>query len=322
VSAGQEREQETVKHISWVAAGGLAAWGAARLAGADRWRALEVPAVPLLSFTPQAAAAAMAGAVLMRRDRAAAVTALAGAALAGAVLPRAFGREQPPARGPVLGVLTANLLVGRAPAEAVVALVRSTGADVLFVQELTGDAAARLSCAGLSRLLPHQVTDARDSSLGSGIYARFALSCGLGLAPVATAQPTAQLELPSGQRVDLVCVHLSAPFPPSLRHRVVQWRDELALLPPPGDPPRVLAGDFNATADHAHFRRLLRLGHADAARETGNGLAPTWGPRGKRALLTLDHVLVDRRCAVLASSVHPLPGTDHRAVYARFQLPA
>ena len=94
------------------------------------------------------------------------------------------------------------------------------------------------------------------------------------------------------------------------------------MLPPPADPPRVLAGDFNATADHAQFRRLLRLGHVDAAGRAGNGLAPTWGPAGKLALLTLDHVLVDPRCAVLAASVHHLPGSDHRAVYTEIRLPA
>ena len=52
------------------------------------------------------------------------------------VRPRAARRPQPAAAGPVLRVLTVNLLCGRADAEAVVALVRRTGADVLFLQEL------------------------------------------------------------------------------------------------------------------------------------------------------------------------------------------
>ena len=41
----------------------------------------------------------------------------------------------------------------------------------------------------------------------------------------------------------------------------------------------ILAGDFNATADHAQFRQLLKLGYRDAATEAGRGLIPTWGPR-------------------------------------------
>ena len=53
----------------------------------------------------------------------------------------------------------------------------------------------------------------------------------------------------------------------------------------------------------------------------GRGLIPTWGPQGRPSLLTLDHVLVDPRCAVLAAAVCPLAGTDHRAVYTEFQLP-
>jgi endonuclease/exonuclease/phosphatase family metal-dependent hydrolase len=83
----------------------------------------------------------------------------------------------------------------------------------------------------------------------------------------------------------------------------------------------VVAGDFNATLDHAAFRDVLRLGYADAARQAGRALVPTWGLPGRAVLLALDHVLVDRGCAVLACSVHAIPGTDHRAVYASIQLP-
>ena len=106
-----------------------------------------------------------------------------------------------------------------------------------------------------------------------------------------------------------------------------EWRDELSALPAvagPGGLPVVFAGDFNSTVDHAAFRRLLRRGYADAASQAGTGLLPTWGPvpGGQRAVLTIDHILTDPRCAVLASSVHPLPGTDHRALFARIRLPA
>jgi endonuclease/exonuclease/phosphatase family metal-dependent hydrolase len=312
-----------MKLISWLAAGGVAGWGAARLAGADRIRHLEAPVAPVMSFTPHVTAAALLGSLLLRRKGAATTAGLAGAALAAVVLPRAIRRPQPHAGGPVLRVLTANLLVGRAAAEAVVGLVRDTGADVLFVQELTDSAVTRLKQAGLNDLLPHQMTEATSTGpRGSGIYARFPLTDGVRLAPIRSAQPTARLEMPSGHRVELVCVHSQAPKPPSSRPNIALWRESLSILPPPADPPRVLAGDFNATADHAHFRRLLRRGHVDAAGAMGNGLVPTWGPEGKPALLTIDHVLVDPRCAVLATSVHDVPGSDHRALYAEFRLPA
>jgi hypothetical protein len=56
----------------------------------------------------------------------------------------------------------------------------------------------------------------------------------------------------------------------------------------------------------------------------GNGLSFTWGPRpGRRlTLLAIDHILIDRRCAVLTTSTHWLNGSDHRALYAELRLPA
>jgi endonuclease/exonuclease/phosphatase (EEP) superfamily protein YafD len=309
--------------ISWAVAGGLAAWAAARVTEADRADGIDAPVTALLSFTPQAAAAAplaALGLAAARRRGPAVTAALAAAALLAVTAPRATRRRQPKANGPVLRVLTVNVLCGRADAEAVVALVRRTGADVLFLQELTGGAMTRLNRAGLDDLMPHRTTELRGSSLGSGIYSRFPLKEGRPLEPAHAAQPTAVLKLPGGEAVELGCVHPRAPLPPSPR-AVDRWRQELAVLPPPADLPRVMAGDFNATLDHAPFRRLLRLGYADAAREVGNALTPTWGRLGETAIITIDHVLVDRRCAVLASSVHAVPGTDHRAVYAEIRLP-
>jgi endonuclease/exonuclease/phosphatase family metal-dependent hydrolase len=220
----------------------------------------------------------------------------------------------------MLRVLTANLYFGRADAEVVVARVRQAAADVLFLQELTADAVTRLKQAGLDELMPHAQLELRGGSRGSGIYSRFPLREGPAVAPVHMAQPTALLELPSGDAVELVCVH---PVTPQLgRDGAARWREELAVLPPPGELPRVLAGDFNATLDHAVFRDVLRRGYADAAQQAGSALTPTWGPPGRgRPVLTLDHVLVDRGCAVLGYSVHALPGSDHRAVYAEIQLP-
>ena len=316
-----------MKRRSWLAAACLAGYGIVRLAGADRSRRIEAPAAPLLSFTPQVTAAALLGSLVLRPRGAAATAALTGTALAAVVLPRSIRRPQPLARGPVLRVATANLMHGRAAEEAIVSLVRRKGANVLFLQELTETAMSRLKQAGLTDLLPHEIIDVSgESARGCGIYARYPLSNGLSLTPISAAQPTARLELPDGQRADLVCVHPHPPKPPWSRPRVARWRKELTVLPPPAaspaDPPRVLAGDFNASVDHADFRGLLRLGHVDAASQMGKGLVPTWAPWGRSpGLLTIDHVLIDPRCAVLAASVHPLPGSDHQAVYAEFRLP-
>jgi endonuclease/exonuclease/phosphatase (EEP) superfamily protein YafD len=312
-----------MRRIAWLVAGAMAGLGAARLARVDRFRRVEAPVAPLLSFAPHAMAGGLLGYLLRRRQRAAAATAgLTGAALAAVVLPRAIRRPQPGAHGPVVRVITANLLRGRADEEALVRLVQSKGADVLFLQELTETAVVRLKQAGLADVLPHELIDVRgETSRGSGIYARFPLTEGAPVPSTFAAQPRARLELPGGETVTLASIHTHPPNPPTA-DRVARWREDLELLPQPADSPLVLAGDFNATLDHEHFRRVLRRGLADAAARLGRGLVPTWGPltRGP-GLLTIDHLLLDPRCAVLAAEVHPLPGSDHRAVYAEFRLP-
>jgi endonuclease/exonuclease/phosphatase family metal-dependent hydrolase len=311
-----------VTAVSWTVAGGLAAWAAARVTGADRVRRAETQAVLLLSFTPQVAAAApwaTLGLRLMGRRGPAAIAAIAAAALGAVVRPRQIPRYQPGASGPMLRVFTANMFFGRADAQMIVTRIRETGADVLFLQELTANAVSRLKQAGLEDLMPHRRLEIGGGPRGSGIYSRFPLSEGPAMAPTYMSQSTALLQLPSGQEVELICVHPSAPA--RRDGDASRWREELAVLPPPGQRPRFLAGDFNATLDHAAFRHVLGLGYADAALQTGNALTPTWGLPGKRAVLTLDHILVDRSCAVLDYAVHILPRSDHQLVYAEIQIP-
>lgn len=311
--------------LEWAVGGLLAAWAVARITAADRLEPVERAAVPLLSLTPHAAATAGLAALALRHRGPAVTAALAGAAMGAMVLPRTIPRRQPDPAGPVLRVMTVNLQYGRAAAPGLVDLAHRSGADVLFVQELGDSGATRLKAAGLGELLPSVMHDDRTFSYrGSAIYARYPLREGLAIRSSFASQPTARLELPGGQTAQLVCVHPHPPFPPWNRVSVPRWRGELATLPPPGDEPAIMAGDYNATHDHAAFRRLLRLGYLDAAGQVGNGLLPTWGPEpsGRPAVMTFDHVLVDPRCAVLRTSVHPMPGSDHRALFAELRLPA
>jgi len=320
-----DHESMPSRHLDWAVAGALTGFAAARLAGADRVRSAEAWTVPLLSFTPQAAAVAWASALLLRGKGPAAAAAVAGAALTAVVAPRAVPSRQPAAGGPLLRILTANLLAGRAAPAELVGLSARMNADVLLVQELTGDAENGLKRAGLGDLLPYRVMPLTQSGLaGTAIYSRYPLRDGPAAAAVSAARCSARLDLPSGQSVQVVCVHPKPPKPPWRPEATARWRSQLAGLPPPGDCPQILAGDFNATLDHAQFRRLLRLGYVDAASQAGHGLDLTWGPEPHRrpALLAIDHVLADRRCAILATSAHQVTGSDHWAFYAELRLPA
>ncbi|MEV4173053.1 endonuclease/exonuclease/phosphatase family protein [Nonomuraea sp. NPDC049709] len=280
--------------------------------------------VPMVSFTPYFALAALAGlgiAVAARSRAAIAVMVAVCACLAWLVMPRAVGGGEVPAGGRPLRVLTANLNGGRGDATVIVDLVRRLNVDVLSIQELTYSARDRLAAAGLEALLPYRIgrADFRGPE-GSGLYARHPLRERTGLfQPVGHHMPVAEVSLPGGSAVEVVVVHPVAPVPST----VPEWAAGVAALPPApaSGPPRILAGDFNATLDHAVFRRLLDTGYTDAAASTGQGLNPTW-PQGRALppLVTIDHVLTDARAGAVDVQVFDVPGSDHRALFADLRV--
>lgn len=84
----------------------------------------------------------------------------------------------------------------------------------------------------------------------------------------------------------------------------------------------MLIGDFNATLDHSQLRELLDRGYRDAGDVAGKGLEPTWPNNGSLGpLITIDHVLADRRLGIVKYGVGDLPGSDHRPVWAELALP-
>jgi endonuclease/exonuclease/phosphatase family metal-dependent hydrolase len=137
--------------------------------------------------------------------------------------------------------------------------------------------------------------------------------------PVGHQMPAALISLPGGKPIEFIDAH---PYPP-LGRQVSNWNEALAAFPSAStDRVRILAGDFNASLDHAAMRGLLARGYKDAADQVGAGLIPTW-PANKRVppIITIDHVLVDERVGVREVSVHDVPGTDHRAVLAELTVP-
>ncbi|MFC9970021.1 endonuclease/exonuclease/phosphatase family protein [Spirillospora sp. NPDC127200] len=304
--------------LAWTGAAGWAAWALVRWAGGDRLPLIGELAAPLLAVTPFVAAAApvpVIAALLLRRPAAAVAAALVAVGLGAAVLPRALEGGQPSPRGPVIKVMTANLFFGETDADRLVDLVRRGNVDVLCLQELPPEAVGRYERAGLARLLPHKVVDARTGPAGTGIYSRHPLRAVPSPPRTQMAMPRAELTV-GGRRVEVTSVH---PVPPISGESHRDWRRDIDVLPRAGGSPiRVLAGDFNATLDHATLRALLGRGYADAADRTGKGLVHTWGTL---IPLTLDHVLVDRRARVRSLEVHDLRGSDHRAVTAEVALP-
>ena len=306
--------------IAWLLVLPVAGWVVLRAFGLEEgW-----PMVPLLAYTPLAVAGAVAVVVvtlLLRRRAPAVAAALLAVALAAFVAPRALGGPSAAVggSGPRLTVLTANLYGRPRAAEGIVDVVRRERSDVLSLQEITPRVAAALEDAGLRRLLPERVQDARAGGFGSAVYARVPLSPGT--AAAGQTVTAARLRLRGAPPVEVLAVHPRAPLREAL---LGEWRDDLRALPAatPRGAVRILAGDFNATLDHAEFRDVLERGYEDAADEVGHGLRATW-PADRRfpPPVTIDHVLADERCGVRDLEVVDVAGSDHRAVLAVLELP-
>ena len=306
--------------LAWLLVVPIGAWVVVRLFGLER----GFPMVPLVAFTPLVvvgAVAVIAVAALLRQRAAAAVAAVLAVVLVVLVAPRALGGPIRRRAGPRLRVLSANMHFGIGSAGGLVALVRRMRADVLSRPGAHASARARARRRGARRAAAG-AGDRAPSRAGPGIglYARIPLTPGRSRGAAEPARGRLGAAAPAGRRWSSMAVHVTPPN----RHQVAVWRADLRAVPraTPGGRLRILAGDFNATLDHAELRRLLDSGYVDAADEVGAGLRATW-PDDRRLPppVTIDHVLADARAGVREFSVHPIPGTDHRAVFAELVLP-
>ncbi len=293
----------------------LAGLAALRLIGFDGgWYTLIA-----LSLTPYAVVAGLlAGglALACRRWWIGGVALVLAIALAVLVVPRLSASAQRDVHGKTLRVLSSNLLYGQADPKAVVDLVREQRIDVLNLVEMTPRVVDGLTAAGLFQLLPYRVLHPAPGAFGSGIVSRFPLKEVNLTGDSAAKQPGAQADLGDGVVAEIVAVH---PISPDVD--TPQWEREMKDLSRAAGEHglRILAGDFNATLDHAAFRTVLSRGYNDAAEVHGSALTPTWP--SSLPVVTIDHVVVDNRAAVLDYRVFDVPGSDHRAVFAEVRLP-
>jgi endonuclease/exonuclease/phosphatase (EEP) superfamily protein YafD len=311
-----------LRRLRWGLAGALVAWTLIRAFGLDRvW-----PLVPLLAFTPHVTVLALIGAGLAvwRRWWAGAAVVGACSLVLGVLLaPRAIPDTAPAsARGVRLRVLAANVAGNAAAAHSVLRDVRRWHVDVFSAVELSPQVARAYDENGARSMFPDRALHPLPGFTGTGLYSRLALRR---LAPppgTLFGMSAAEARLPGAAPVELVAVHVPAPTTPAA---TTHWHHDMHALPSAGGaaPLRVLAGDFNATLDHVELRRLLDRGYRDAAEQAGVALRPTW-PRGQLplpTLITIDHVLADRRIRVLAARSVAISGSDHRGVIADLLLP-
>ncbi|MBA3745148.1 endonuclease/exonuclease/phosphatase family protein [Sporichthya sp.] len=227
--------------------------------------------------------------------------------------------------GTDLVAMTINLQYGLADATEVADAVREHRVDVLGVTELTPEAVTALAAAGLDEALPYQVLSPDPYAHGSGVWSRFPLTPAEEWEGV-HKMPGATLRVPeAGGRTRDVAVRVAHPMRTG-RFSAASYRADQGMLrerlaAQPANLPALVLGDFNATRDHAAFRRLLDDRWRDATEYAGSGYLGTWSPRyWIPHFVQLDHILISRQFGARSTTTFEVTGTDHGALVARLVL--
>ncbi len=221
------------------------------------------------------------------------------------------------AGGADLTVMSANLQFGRGDTVEVVRTVAESSVDVIVLQEVTASAEARLERAGLAALLPYRAGRPAEDASGTMVWSSYPLT---DARPLALGNGGLDVRVGTSEPFRLLAVHTSMPLASSdgwsRDLRTLQVRAAASVK----EGPTLLAGDFNATFDHAQLRKVLDVGLRDAAEQSGGGWQPTWPTRYRRdwlsPLIAIDHVLAGESYVASRTRTVEITDTDHLALLA------
>jgi endonuclease/exonuclease/phosphatase (EEP) superfamily protein YafD len=303
---------------------GAAATAAALLP--DRVGGSRFPFAALAALRPHVAATALAAAALLatRRGTRPLAVGVGSAALVGAASVGARSRRrQASTPAPTdLVVLTANVLVGTADSGSLATLLERERPDLVSLPEAGPDYRDKLLPLVAALGYRAWASTAPGTCDGEGVVLLAAARMG---ALTVTSGPEMRhryLRATGGAlgARSFYAVHPEAPMGPM---RTAWWRTDLAHVERwfADAPAPIVAGDFNATADNAAFRAVLRRCRS-AADGTGRGLAGTFPVAAPGWCgIQIDHVLVPTEATTTRFAVLPIAGSDHRAVLAGISLP-
>ncbi|MER5772495.1 endonuclease/exonuclease/phosphatase family protein [Streptomyces sp. NPDC001985] len=293
---------------------------ACRVAGVDGM----TPIPQLLAFLPWLlvpAGAALLLALLKRRRAQSVWAAVVLAVIGWFVRPYDTGLADTPSGRVVaqLEVLTSNVEFGNA-SRALVETVRREKPDLVFVQECAETCSDALAAEIPRADYPHRNVVEGPMASGSAILSKYPLRTAPGIRST-LAMPGSVAEI-AGKEVHLQLAHPLPPIPGG----VDAWRGELGRMRDYAtgvkDAPAIVAGDFNATPDHAAFRRILDAGGLRNSADLGGAArTPSWPTMVSRPLgAQIDHVLISREFSVRGARFLELGDTDHRSLLVRLDL--
>lgn len=311
----------------------------------------EVTPFPqLVAFRPQMLVIALVvSLLLLLRWRLLGVLVLA-LALTGTALavPRAISDPKPPEPGSrALTVMVANVLGGGADPVEVAKLIRSQRPDLVSLPEAQVDVREKIldELGGLgyngytvqANSAPESATSVLVSStLGRVEFTADTLDPGKVSAGLPSPEPKTGKPAPdkagvlqqtttrfghivvTGGTLGSLRVIAYHGYPP-LPSEVTTWKQDLVVLRKwcASGVPTIVAGDFNATTDHADFRDALGKNCRSVGPAVGEGLQGTWpADRPVFARTQIDHVIAGAGVDPSRFKTYEIDGSDHRAVVA------
>lgn len=248
--------------------------------------------------------------------------------------------SSPPAES--LKVMSFNILGRAGEIQPILDTIRAEELDLLFVQELTPEAAAILSVQ-LAGAFPYQILEPDERARGMGVFSRYPLKqTDIALAGIWMGRPQVLSMDWQGSSVTLVNFHTVATgtlWPRWVRHSFENREQALQHL---ADfvaaqaefEPVIVAGDANITALNDAYKTLTTV-MTDSWVEAGQGLGHTFpGPisegndyaqisffRVPYWLVRIDYIFHTQQWATVAIRLADFNGgTDHRGIIAEFVL--
>ncbi len=210
-------------------------------------------------------------------------------------------------------LMSLNLRKGDADPEEI--LRRASTADVVVFLEATTRAVVALQRLGWDDRFRYSAGVQNTTAGDTLIYSRFPLSQE-GLVDQSFEQRSVTAQVPSLGPVRIVAAHPCNPFCGSnlfaAEHEQLRSTVDANL-----DQPLIVAGDFNATDDHAPMRDLYSDGLKSATDILGAGWMPTYPANSSiPPLIPIDHILVNHY--LTATSLHrfTIANTDHLGLMA------
>ncbi|GAA3128374.1 endonuclease/exonuclease/phosphatase family protein [Streptomyces rectiviolaceus] len=235
-----------------------------------------------------------------------------------------YGKTDDP-EGPAVAdirVMASNVEFGRGT-QGLIKAVRKEKPDLLFVPECDYTCSDTLRDELPRSDYPYRTASEAGGAEGSVIVSKLPLKKASGVAGT-LGMPGAVAELKGGHQIR---VQLAHPMPP-LPKQLGTWRSELAELRDYAaegkgeDRSTIIAGDFNASQDHAAFRDILDTGGVrDAAALSGSARTTSWPADLMSPLGTqIDHVLATPDFSARGAHFLDIGDTDHRALVVDLTL--